>query len=265
MDPLIYVLVGIAVLVGFVFARKSEGNRREALAQRLGLTVDSSLLGQGILTGMYEHVPVRIEEFRRGNGQHSQTFTLVKADINAPLPDGLKIVHESDLAQLGKIFGLQDIVIRHARLDRLAVIKAKNPAEARDFLSQPGIADALADFFERYDSAKLDKGSVEVERLGDMNLNADLVLDAMVDLIEVLTGEREYRGEAAPWQDAGLDEDFADAADLVKAELARRKKEGRTSSAPFDRERPESEQDEKPAHEKFGRMGGSGSDGDGSW
>ncbi|QDG51994.1 hypothetical protein FIV42_14975 [Persicimonas caeni] len=262
MDPIILVLLGIGGVVFYVLFKKSEDNRRETLAKRLGLSVDSSMLGKGVLSGRYEGIPVRIEEFRRGNGQRSRTLTQITADITVPLPEGLKIVHESDLAQIGKIFGLQDIVIRHARLDRTAVIKAKDPDAARAFLTQAGNADALADFMERYESAKLSKGSIEIERFGPMEANAPLVLDAMADLVKVLAGEREYRGEVEPWEDAGLDADFADAGDLVKAELARRKKEGRTASTPFDREMP---QPEKFGQPQPGPKNGSGSSGDGSW
>lgn len=271
MDPLILVLFGIGGIGFYVLFKKSENTRRESLAKCLGLSVDSSLLGAGGLSGRYEGIPVRVEEFHRGDGQHSQTFTLVKADLLARLPDGLKIVHESDLAQLGKIFGLQDIVIRHARLDRLAVIKAKDPDEARAFLSRPGIADALADFMERYDSAKLSNGTVEVERLGSMDIYAPTVLDAMADLVQVLTGETEYRDEVETWQDAGFEADFANAGHVVKAALARRKREGHGAKAPFDREisqaqpvqRRDDRRDEPVA--KFGPSEPTDSPGDGTW
>jgi hypothetical protein len=171
------------------------------------------------MSGKYKGMSVSVSEVRKGSGQHSSTFTLIKGEVTARLPEGLKLAHEDDLAMLGKIFGLQDVVVGHPRLDRMCVIKAKDPDEARALFQRPGIADALVEFFDRYDTAKLDAGTLEVERMEHLGANAGLVLDAMAQLNDVLAGHAEYRAPDAGSVEAGL----GDAHKVVEAELAKRR------------------------------------------
>lgn len=253
-EPIVLVLIGLAVLVGAILARGREKDRREGVARRLGLQVDSSLLGGGKLSGDYRGMAVEVEEFRKGNGRHSRAFVQVKARLACELPDGLKSVHEDDLAQLGKIFGLQDIIVGHAKLDKLAVIKAKDVDRARAFLKQPGVADALAEFFDRYESARLANGEFKVERPGHADGTAELVLEAMADLAEVLAGERRWRASDADLVDAG----YGDAHKIVEEELARRKRDPRSYAGRFDPDdlpKEAGSNEEGGAGEKFGPMG----------
>jgi hypothetical protein len=262
MDPIFNVLIGIGVLVAVVLISRKQDDQRQKLAEMLRLQLDSSRFGSTKMSGRYAGVPVRVHQYTKGNGNHSVSCTEVQADVIDRLPEGLRILHETDIDQIGKIFGLQDIVVGHPRLDRLCVIKAKQPEEAREFLNRPGVADALADFFERYDRANLEGGTLQVTQISRVMMDVKVTLDAAAEVIEVLAGRQEYRPHAA-WEEAGLDpDDFADADQLVKAELARRKKEGRTASTPFDREMPQPEQFGQP---QAGPKEGSGSSGDGSW
>jgi hypothetical protein len=224
MDPVVYILIGVAVLVGWIVAGKRNNKLHQAQAKRLGLTIDNSLLGGAEMSGLYKGLPVRVSETHEKNGRHVTTYTCVEADITTRLPAGFKLVHENDVATLGKIFGLQDVVVGHPQLDRTCVIKAKDPEEACAFFERPGIADALASFFERYDDACLSAGTLEVHRRGPSESHAGLMLDAMARLNDVLTGNAEYRAPGAASAEAGM----GDSQKVVEAELARRKTDADT-------------------------------------
>ncbi len=206
------------VLVGAVFLwhKISAAERLEAAAEELGLRwVSGGLLSEGHIEGLYRGVNVKLTPFKVGSGKHARDFVRYEARLGADTPAGLAMAPERDIDTLGKPFGLQDIRVGKPQLDRLLVIKGERPAKVQRYLRREGVAEATVAFFDRYADARLAEGAIDVERPGAIDPSqAAFILDALVDFVQVLHGERQYT-------DPTSNNPYADAHRIVEAELAR--------------------------------------------
>ncbi|MFW6057872.1 MAG: hypothetical protein ACOC9W_03345 [Persicimonas sp.] len=206
------------VLVGAIFLwhKTAAAERLEAAAEELGLRrVSGGLTSEGHLEGLYRDVNVKLTPFKVGSGKHARDFVRYEVRLGADAPAGLAMAPERDIDTLGKPFGLQDIRVGKPQLDRLLVIKGAQPDEVKGYLRRDGVAEAAVAFFDRYADARLADGAIDVERAGAIDpFQAAFILDALVDFVHILQGERQYTDPTA-------DNPYADAHRVVEAELAR--------------------------------------------
>jgi hypothetical protein len=242
-------ICGIGLII---FLRKQEERRHQGVARRLGLKVKAGWFGDKKIVGVHRGVSLRVVETSRsmGDGIYYH-YTVIKASVATPLPTGLVLVSPGLLEQIGVLFGMQDFVCGHRRLDDLAVIKTIDVEQTRAYLARPGVADALADFFAYYGDAKVSDKEITVDFRGKLGPPTEYAANRIADLAEILRGTLKYEDaggalvDANPMNDAKLaGMGFDDPAKFVEAELARRSAKGQSPPSEFDRRAPGADEPE---------------------
>ena len=105
--------------------------------------------------GKWEIIMDKIQE---GSGKNSQTFTRVQAAFVRQMDLEMKVYPEHILLYIGKLFGLQDIVIGNEKFDDKFVVKGNNEYKVSDLLSSNEIMELLLLYRYPYLEIKLKSG-----------------------------------------------------------------------------------------------------------
>jgi hypothetical protein len=126
------------------------------LARQVGgdFTPDQ-FLQQGGVTVKVGDWQVQFDTYTTNSGNHSQTYTRVRAPFVNPERFRFKVYRAGFFSPLGKLFGVQDIVVGHEFFDRAFVIQGNDASRVRDFFqddhlralvaSQPNISLEIVD------------------------------------------------------------------------------------------------------------------------
>lgn len=235
-----FFVVLILIAGGAMYVLLSKGNQHAQMANRLGLEVRRSRPGRSVIGGQIGDVPVEAVEEIRVNGRHVRAWHVVKVTIPYALPERLQISCEGMVSGLGKMIGMQDIVVGNPLLDELVVIKGKEPEEVKAFFSQRAIAAATFGLFDRYGLLKLEKNTLSIKVSGHMSAITEQMIVSMVEYVNIVSGKVEYKEYDNKLVEAGLsDMSFAESARFVEEEIARRKALGKMSGASFELPVPE--------------------------
>ncbi len=203
-----FLVLAIAAIA--FFRRKSAHKKMQELALKLGLqfegsphlkeiearmismnqqqtTVSPKVLGfvskaidfalplfyQWQLSGKWNDVPVRI--YSETDKKNSGRYTVVRADTESTRALGLHIVAERFLSTLGN----KDITIGNEELDKMILVKADDPDQAKIFLMSPYLQDAILQAFKFSRTIKIEDQSVTFYHPG--NLQNEEKLRAALD------------------------------------------------------------------------------------
>ncbi len=246
MDVLIFI-VAFGLFALFVAYSKRQSN---PMASQLGLAVKQGLLGKTTLGGMIDGVHVDAKEHVRPDNRRLKTWHTVTVTIPCNLPDALEISAKGVAAGLGKMIGLQDIVVGHTRLDDLVVIKGRNQEQVTEFFSRPYIADATFSIFDRYGDLKFSKNRLFIQRQGAMTAITEQMIVSLVEYVNTLSGKHAFKNHDNQLIEAGLsDMSFEDNARFIQQEIARRKAGGSSQPASFDHHVPQMIEEPPPAYQ----------------
>jgi hypothetical protein len=125
------------------------------------------------LTGKWNNVPVRI--YSETDKNNKGRYTVVRADTEDTRTLGLHIVAERFLSTLGN----KDITIGNAELDKMILVKADDPDQAKMLLMSPYLQDAILQAFKFSRAIKIEDHSVTFYHPG--NLQNEEKLRAALD------------------------------------------------------------------------------------
>jgi hypothetical protein len=131
------------------------------------------LFYQWQLSGKWNDVPVRI--YSETDKKNSGRYTVVRADTENIRAIGLLIVAERFLSTLGN----KDITIGNEELDKMILIKADDPDQAKMLLMSPYLQDAILQAFKFSRAIKIEDQSVTFYHPG--NLKNEEKLRAALD------------------------------------------------------------------------------------
>jgi hypothetical protein len=220
--------------------RRDAAERREQLWSEVARRLDGRFTpgeraffrGRSMrIDAVVEGVEVEVDTYVEASHDNSKTYTRVAARAEAPFGMTLRIFEEGLLSGLGKMLGMQDVVVGHGPFDQRFVVKASDEDLARAWLVR-SVTSPLCELVSW--SHRLERGQVTsrcagiVENVDELSraAHATALLAARgaalraewSRLAETLGGV--LRGE--PWRDAEPAIAVGGAASPVFVELARR-------------------------------------------
>jgi hypothetical protein len=162
----------------------------KTIADELGLSFDwGGPLNNGGMSGTYRGMKVKV----RGSGQPTQQkrwekqgYTIYKV-ASADVLAGLVIAEEGTVGKLKKLLGAQDVEVGLPALDDAFIIKAADPALAREVLRRDGVEGALLELRYKTTALKLADGKLLLKfDLGHAPYETSAYLAKAVSLLRVL-------------------------------------------------------------------------------
>ena len=189
-------VVLIGFFVAFIFFAVLQGkNANEAWAKaggELGLQFTPSSFGKSReLRGSVSGFDVRVDTYTSGSGNHRKTYTRFRVSYYT-LGLGLRLQEEGFLMGVTKLLGAQDIQTQDRSFDSALVVKGRNPAAVRKFLTASRRM-RLQRFFASYSGAIVDDHSIEWSERGVITDATRLrgVIRGLVRLAKELTQDEE--------------------------------------------------------------------------
>jgi hypothetical protein len=169
LQPLLsFGFMGSVLAAVWLFARHQlQVQRKEwgALAEHRGLRL-AEHRGLRQIVGELDELGVQVRVEQRGAGRSRQSYTVLRLDLNAPGPEGLRISREGLGDQLGKLLGGQDIEVGDPALDRQLRVKGADPQAVRE-VATPAVLQATLAMNARLDGhCRVEDGQVILEARG---------------------------------------------------------------------------------------------------
>ena len=129
----------LVALVIFLISRSVSKSTDKAWAEAaadLGLRFrPSALMRRRAIQGSLSGLDVNVTTFTRGSGKSSTTYTRVKVRFPSSLGLGLRLTRESFFTPFATMLGVQDIQGGDKGFDQDVLVKGKDPAAVKAFLT----------------------------------------------------------------------------------------------------------------------------------
>jgi hypothetical protein len=143
--PMVFLVLCVVVVATRARAAHQRLKRCQALAQRLGLTLDGAYEAYGTRNGIGLRVQWTYESRGSGKSQRSVSVTRYRAFHDPPLRMGLEISEQTPM--FGKLLDLaglsNDVRLHDPALDDALRVRALEPQHAKALLAHPGVGPAI--------------------------------------------------------------------------------------------------------------------------
>ncbi len=192
-----FVFVAIIALVGFGAAqskRTTESWQRAARKMRLSY-VHGGVFSSRSITGRMGGLFVTIDTFTKssgsGNNRSSTTYTRFVVLFPRSLGLGMRLSREGFFTGITKFFGAQDITVGDGGFDSDILVKSRNAARVRKFLT-PARRVRIRRLLTTHKSATIDDSGVRYNHVGLIRdpMRLESTLKALVRVAWFLSGNR---------------------------------------------------------------------------
>ena len=160
----------IALVIGFsIFSWKKKLKRTQEqwqiAAHQLDLRYSPEGHTLGIISGTIRGHRVEVSTFTKKQGNNNKTYMRYQVKYRQHLALDLKITHQGTLHRVGKLFGLQDIEVGNSAFDRQVLLRGRDPAAVREYLT-PVLQKAIRGQFLSYPNSMITQQLLRMEKHG---------------------------------------------------------------------------------------------------
>lgn len=194
------IIVIVVIMIVSKISAKATGDKLRSAADQLHLRYESGGIGSagsihGSLNG--NHVAVTVLTKRSGNT--SRSYTRYSMSYRNSIPVEMKIVRQGMFHELGKAFGMQDILTGNAEFDYQLLVKGADTQRVRGILSTP-VQDAIIDLLSSFDDITITDSHIEAVKSGTESDSFVIIqtLRRLEEFCEVIM-EADENSSAAPY------------------------------------------------------------------
>lgn len=160
------IIVIVVILIFSKISAKATGDKWKSAANQLNLRYEpGGMGGVGSIHGSLNGNRVAVTVFRKGGGNTSRSYTRYSMNYRNPIPVEMKIVRQGMFHELGKAFGMQDILTGNPEFDYQFFVKGDDTQRVRAILSTP-VQDAIIDLLSSFDDMTITDSHIEAVKSG---------------------------------------------------------------------------------------------------
>lgn len=160
------IIVIVAIVIFSKISAKATGDKWRSAANQLNLRYEpGGMGGVGSIHGSLNGNRVAVTVLTKRSGKTSRSYTRYSMNYRNSIPVEMKIVRQGIFHELGKAFGMQDILTGNPEFDYQFFVKGDDTQRVRAILSTP-VQDAIIDLLSSFDDMTITDSHIEAVKSG---------------------------------------------------------------------------------------------------